>query len=183
MKLYDRWALAFHLIFLLRRICLVATIFLLEFGGGLQVVTFMLLSLLSIVYIGWVRPYKNENTNRLEIFNEETIFIAGFLVLLMNSAQGFWDRREIESIGWVFVALITVNMFVNVNAIVGQIIDDWRNSPVMRRRRAKFAIFRRKLKNWDQDKCSCKCPTCSGNFRRANVPKAPSSFKIELQLC
>jgi hypothetical protein len=93
MKIYDRLALAFHLVFLLRRIFLVATIFFLDMSGGLQVITFMLLSLLSITYVGWVRPYKNENTNRLEIFNEETIFIAGFLVLLMNACQGIFDKH------------------------------------------------------------------------------------------
>jgi hypothetical protein len=138
---------------------------------------------MSVIYISWTRPYKNENTNRLEIFNEETIFIAGFLILLMNASQGMFDKHGIEKIGWVFVALVTVNMFVNVFAIIGQIIDDWRNSPIMRKRRARFAIFKRKLRDWDQDKCSCKCPVCSGNFRRANIPKAALTFKIDLLLC
>lgn len=183
LKSYERAALSFHFVFLLRRIALVAAFYLLGDYPCLQIFVFLYTSMASLIFVGWVRPYKNENTNRLEMFNEETIFFCSFICLLMEATRGILGPDFRFKLGWVFIGAISVNMFVNLVAIICQIVDDWKYSPVVLKRRARFARFKKMVTEWDEEKCECKCPSCSGNFKSVKINRSPVNFEIKLVTC
>lgn len=74
-------------------------------------------------------------------------------------------------------------MFVNLVAIICQIVDDWKYSPVVLKRRARFARFKKMVTEWDEEKCECKCPSCSGNFKSVKINRSPINFEIKLVTC
>jgi hypothetical protein len=88
LKTYSQSALCFHFVFLLRRIVFVAAIFALEDYGIFQVMVILSSSLACLIYVGWVRPYKNEMTNALEMFNECCIFLSAHLCLIIQATRG-----------------------------------------------------------------------------------------------
>lgn len=55
--------------------------------------------------------------------------------------------------GWFFIFMVLLNIVSNLVFISAQIIYDWKNSPVVLKRRARFARFYKMVREWDEEKC------------------------------
>jgi hypothetical protein len=93
----------------------------------MQLMTFMYTSIASLIYVGWVRPFKNEGTNLLEMFNESCIFLLSTMILTMESTRGIMDTFNNPLLsgpmfrmyfGWAFIVVIIALVTVNAVFIV-----------------------------------------------------------------
>lgn len=181
LKVYSHAALNFYFVFLIRRIILVTAIFALSEYAMMQFMVILYSSMAYLIYVGWVRPFKNDWNNRLEIFNEECVFICAFTCLLINSTRGLMSPRHRENMGWFFICTVFFNIVTNLVFITAQIVNDWKNNPVVLKRRARFARFYKMVKEWDEEKCVCKCSSCSGNGHCSiKIDRTPSKFELKL---
>lgn len=94
------------------------------------------------------------------------------------------DPRHQGKIGWCFIIVFIFCMVVNQIAIISQIIHDWKNSPVVLKRRARFARYYKKVSEHDEEQCSCACASCSGSAKKPiAIDRTPSTFELELIPC
>jgi hypothetical protein len=66
-----------------------------------------------MMYVGWARPYKNEITNYLELFNETCIFFSTHVCLVIQATRGMYEEKYRNSIGWLFIIVFVVNVIIN----------------------------------------------------------------------
>jgi len=92
--------------------------------------------------------------------------------------------RHRDNMGWFFIFMVLLNIVSNLVFISAQIIYDWKNSPVVLKRRARFARFYKMVREWDEEKCECQCISCSGNSHsNIHIDRTPSKFGIKLLVC
>lgn len=102
-----------------------------------------------LIYVGWVRPFKSEGTNLLEMFNEFIVFNCALINLTIEASREVLNTMEepyFEGpvmrtiLGWTFLLLISVLVLVNAVVMTSQMVYDWKHSPLVKKRRA--AVFR-----------------------------------------
>lgn len=69
---------------MVRRLILLYIAMFMEEHSWLQVSVFTLLSLASLVYLGYTRPFKTRQQNRLNIFNEWCSLVIAYHVMVLN---------------------------------------------------------------------------------------------------
>lgn len=141
-------------------------------------------SMACMMYVGWARPYKNEITNYLELFNETCIFFSTHVCLVIQATRGMYEEKYRNSIGWLFIIVFVVNVIINQALVISQLVYDWKNSPKVLKRRARFAKFYRMVSEWDVEQCSCACSSCSGTARMPMaIDRRPNKFELDLIPC
>jgi hypothetical protein len=96
----------------------VAAIFAMEDYGILQIMTVLYTSLACMIYVGWVKPYKNAVTNYLELFNESCIFFCAHLCLIIEATRGMFEQKYRDNIGWGFIIVFVINIVINQALII-----------------------------------------------------------------
>lgn len=156
----------------------------------MQLYAFMITSMVHLIYIGWVRPFKSEGTNLLEMFNEFVVFNCTLINLTIEASREVLNTMEdpyVEGpvmrtiLGWVFLFLISVLVLVNAVVMTSQMVYDWKHSPLVKKRRAALARYLQKVMAFDEQKCECACSCCSGNTPK-EIEVQPSTFKFEIEL-
>lgn len=192
LKVYSQSALAYHFIFIMRRWILAAVIFACTEYGSMQLYAFLLTSMAQLIYVGWVRPFKSEGTNLLEMFNEFVVFNCALLLLTIEASRSVLNTMEnpyyegpvIRTIiGWFFLVLISLLVLVNAIAMAIQMVYDWKHSPLVKKRRAALSRYVYRVNNFEDNKCQCACASCSGNACKPNQMKAAMKFAIVLTEC
>ena len=68
-----------------------------------------------IFYIMAYRPYKEPYRNRMEAYNEATVLISAYPLLIFTEWVASKDRKF--DVAWFLIAIILVNIFVNIGAL------------------------------------------------------------------
>jgi uracil DNA glycosylase len=77
-----------------------------------------------IIYLVYVRPFKQPSQNYIEIFNEINIMVAALHLFLFTD---FVDSPETQYlIGWSLIAVMLLNILVNVFIMVAETLKDLR---------------------------------------------------------
>ena len=82
----------------------------------LQVMTFSLLSLLYIAYLGYTHPHKSRKENRLGLFNEQITCIVSYEVIVLTGLCN--EATQYQSVGDLIVWTLYVCWGVN-GVIIG----------------------------------------------------------------
>ena len=105
--------------FTIRRFLLVTTIVLFSKHPAFQVMLFIFLSELNIIYIIQFRPYNDSTTNYVEIFNEWCILLSSYPLFVFTDYVSDKQIREIA--GYLMIGIILLNFLVNllIQGIIG----------------------------------------------------------------
>jgi len=108
------FSLNFQTWFLLRRLLFALTTIYLASCPFLQVTLLMLQSFLSLCYLIVYQPFDKWILNKVELFNEGTLYMVCYPVLmfLLGSEGDNYD------LGWLLIGLIVVNIGINVFIMV-----------------------------------------------------------------
>ena len=117
LKLHKRSASLHTVLFLVRRIIIVAIIFGLTDTKYtlLQMVVFMLCSLSVMIFECAVKPFKNSYQNFIQGFNEFNVLCVGYLVMEILYCYSFDMKIEV---GRLIVTVILFGVIVNLILIV-----------------------------------------------------------------
>jgi hypothetical protein len=85
LKKHSWLALSFPLIFILRRLAMVALIFYLIDYPFFQLVCVTTLNFWMLTYLIWVKPFKTFARNMTEILNEACIYVLSVLMLAFQA--------------------------------------------------------------------------------------------------
>lgn len=77
-------------------------------------------SVLLLIYVTLAKPFADPVLNRLEVFNEFSILIASYhLILFTDYVSGFDDTLEFQYFsGWSMIAISTFNITINMVVMV-----------------------------------------------------------------
>ena len=106
-------AIQYVVVFLLRRFALISLLVFARGQSTIQVIGYLILSFLMLVYIKKVGPFKDPQYNRVELFNEKCVFISGCLIFLQTDAFG--NSLEFRyRIGWFQIGTTLLVVVVGV---------------------------------------------------------------------
>jgi len=116
----------------------------------MQLYAFIISSMAQLIYVGWVRPFKSEGTNLLEMFNEFVVFNCALINLTIEASREvlntmkdpYFSGPVVRTIlGWVFLGFISMLVLVNAGVMLSQMVYDWKHSPLVKKRRAALARY------------------------------------------
>ena len=140
-RLDSKMALQWNSFFTLRRLILAYTsIWLLEYPG-IQIQITLLITLLQILYLSLVQPFKDKFLNKVEVFNEITIMLVCYHMFLFTS---YVPSPEIQiDVGYSAVAMVLMNVLVDMGIILKQGLGDFYEK-IRRKLRRGRAVKNRK---------------------------------------
>ena len=90
---------------------------------GLQYTLFVTSSAALLTYQCRVLPMDEASSQRLEIFNEATIFLVGALLAPYSASQFTPEQSEVNNkLGWAIAGLTLANVLVNELLMVWQVL-------------------------------------------------------------
>jgi hypothetical protein len=89
----------------------------LEEYPGFQVMIFVLLSSLSIMYLIYFKPYEDPFTNKNEIFNEACVLLSSYQLFIFTDYVTSLEVKKIT--GYLMIATILLNFGTNIIIQVG----------------------------------------------------------------
>jgi|LauGreDrversion4_2_1035121.scaffolds.fasta_scaffold70487_1 hypothetical protein len=110
----GRWPLLYNLLLLLRRLCYALSIIFLRNYQLFQVIIHCYSSLLILIYLIRVRPFKLPLLNRIEIFNEAIILSGSYILfqIVINTKEAG------KTVSWMQISLCLLQIGVNMLVIV-----------------------------------------------------------------
>ncbi len=101
---------------MLRR--LVTAIILTKLGenSAFQVMSLNLLSLFMIMYLIAVKPYQEYRHNIMEIFNEFTVLVCSWLLIMISEFVPDVSTRYM--VGWAMICITCSNLMINIGLVV-----------------------------------------------------------------
>ena len=110
-----------NVIFIFRRVVLLYIMLWMGDRSWLQVIIFMLLSLMNIIYIGYSMPFVKKRSNIVELVDEATILaIATFQMALESGSID--DINTKTGIGYTIIFLILVNVCFSMYFVIKEMI-------------------------------------------------------------
>ena len=79
---------------IIRRLILLYVAMFMQWNSLFQVLIFMMLSLLSSLYLVHARPYKKKINNFLQVFNEIMTLVVSYLLMNVNGAVEDIERQK-----------------------------------------------------------------------------------------
>ena len=111
-----KWKVFYFFAFQLRRAFFLLLCFTFVDLPGIQLVCLNFLNLSSLIYLGQNQPWDNRFKNRMEMFNEWTVFQCS---MLMMTFSPYVAEIEMQSfMGWAMIGTIVINSLINVMVIV-----------------------------------------------------------------
>ena len=108
----SKMALLYHVFYTLRRLFFSLLVFVFRDQPSIQVQLFVFHCILVIIYIVLCKPFENPVMNRLEIFNELCIIVAGYHLFTFTS---FVDSASSQyMMGWSMIGVTIFNIAVNM---------------------------------------------------------------------
>ena len=109
-------SLFYMMVFFLRRYIVIFVLTILPLSTFTQILTQMTSTMIVIGYIARVHPYERSIFNKMELFNEITVLIASYPLLVFT--PWVWDQKPRLDVGWFLVACILINCIVNVSVMI-----------------------------------------------------------------
>lgn len=99
----------------LRKILMVSMTFVVTFSVGNQIISYFYLNLISLVFVGYVEPYRDRFKNNVQLFNEACITMLGLSMVLDTDFCSNLETRYYS--GYMYLALLMINIGVNIYLI------------------------------------------------------------------
>jgi len=109
----------------------------------LQIGTFMLMTIMQIVYIVSVQPLRTRSLNRIELFNEGVTLFISYLMLLFVDDNN--DTYVEYVMGWTMVFSSLLCIVINLSIMVTTIVMGMIVKIKTRRKRKRVADLKSKL--------------------------------------
>ena len=106
-----------NIYFLYRRLSTILLVVLLQAYPSLQVTFMTLFTIVNFVYTVISRPYESNNFG--EILNETSIMLCAYL---MNTFFMTNDPAMLETMGWVFIGIVSQNIGVSIMMMTKSIV-------------------------------------------------------------
>jgi len=107
--------------FVFRRIVLLYAMFMMNDRPWLQVMIFMVLSLINLIYVGYSMPFYEKRNNVVEIIDESTISLIAILQMCLE--MGTIEEIETKTIvGYSIIVLILANCAVSMYFVIKEMI-------------------------------------------------------------
>ena len=103
--------LLYYILFSLRRLIFCALAFYCTHLSVFQVQVLMYINILTLLYVGGVKPFETRFKNRIEMFNELCICILTIQMCLFTDFVG--SKAAQFDAGWQMVGMMAFNMFCN----------------------------------------------------------------------
>ena len=120
----NRPSLLYSLIFIVRRMVMVATLIFLPLDGNFQVFIYLGSAFWMLIYAISVKPYEDRVLNRQEVTNELFILLTGYFMLMFSG----WipDEEKIAglelntktAIGLAMLCSVLLNVMVNIGIVL-----------------------------------------------------------------
>lgn len=108
----KREALVYPLVFFLRRYSAIIVLTVPTESMLAQIHLHMFLTGFVVYYLISFAPYYEPKQNRLETFNELTVLLASYPLLMFTGVVGDQDRED--EIGWALICCILLNILANM---------------------------------------------------------------------
>ena len=103
-------------LFILRRILLFITIFFLRRYVGFQLITMMYTNLIIHIFIGLIRPFRDNKKNRLEVLNE--FLIVQSTIMYFCFTDWLTDTSDQQYMGYGLLFYVFLLIFVNILVVI-----------------------------------------------------------------
>lgn len=91
MRKYYHFSMVYYPLFMLRRLALIfIALFVVDYSG-LQIIAFVIISQLWMVYISAAKPFWDWNANAFEIFSELCLYLAGMHAMVFLLTNEFFE--------------------------------------------------------------------------------------------
>ncbi len=109
---HSTGAAFFWIYFMLQRVTQNSIVIFLQAHSIFQIQLFIFLSVFSVIYIGWNRPYETHQQNNLELFNCVCTLLASYNLAIFSN---FTDSGKIRyQFAWYFIGIVIVVCLVNI---------------------------------------------------------------------
>ena len=136
----NRIQMAYNMVFAIRRYLFVLICIFMAHLTGIQLMIFMFINELSLIYIASSRPLKGRRMNNNEIFGE---LMTCTIVILQVLFTDFCDDPELKfASGWFYCFMIVFTCFYFYCFVVKSIFDFF-----LLRAKLYFKILKRKIDN------------------------------------
>eukprot|EP00347_Sterkiella_histriomuscorum_P003158 403365370 len=104
------------MLFIFRRLTIVIAAVILQDDPYGQILLFLLLAKLNLIYIFYFKPYEDSRTNVIEVMNEISVLGCSYQLLIFTDyeAEGFIK----EYFGYGIIAVILINFVTNISIMV-----------------------------------------------------------------
>ena len=116
LKLNNKMNLTYRFWFVLRRIVFIGTCFITKDNFTLQYLCLSLFNLAMTLYQGTYFPFKDRNTNKVELFNEFLMSISSYHIIFFSDMVDSLIVRY--QYGWSLIAVLSVNLVFNMYIIL-----------------------------------------------------------------
>ena len=115
-RINDRLAIHYQLIYILRRMAFVLIAYYGDVHIVFQLMATMVNQVLMISYVAAARPFKDRALNFLELFNELTIMMVIYMLFLITD---FCTETFVKNMtGYAIIYITIFNMAVNLSIMV-----------------------------------------------------------------
>ena len=91
MRKYYHFSMVYYPLFMFRRLALIfIALFVVDYSG-LQIIAFVIISQLWMVYISAAQPFWDWNANAFEIFSELSLYLAGMHAMIFLLTNEFFE--------------------------------------------------------------------------------------------
>jgi hypothetical protein len=98
--------------FTIRRLLLILTAVMLSEHPAFQVMSFIFLSEITVIYIIQFKPYETRGTNLNEIFNECCVLVTSYTLIIFTEYVNDFSVRDF--VGYCIIGCILLNFGVNL---------------------------------------------------------------------
>jgi hypothetical protein len=81
----------------------------------------MIWSSVIVIFYGKIRPLNEGFLNNMELFNEFTVMISSYMMILFT--EFVEDPMMRAEIGWIFVGIIGINIIVNWSILIYKVVN------------------------------------------------------------
>ena len=120
LKLKHLRQVLFHMLFLLRRLATMSVLVLLSDFPYFQIVILLVLSQIQMMYLLDCSPLATKKQNKIVFFNEISTYLV--IHISFHFLNPIMDNVLKQSLGWLIIGLISLNILVNLIFVVSNFI-------------------------------------------------------------
>lgn len=83
----------------------------------LQIILMVVMSFINLAYVLAVKPFEELEFTKVEVINETTVYIATVFLMIYLDDNHFKGKSK-DNLGWANIAIITLNISLNLTFIV-----------------------------------------------------------------
>ena len=111
----NQLAIAFDLLFCLRRVAFVYSIFAFQDYSAFQIISLLMINLLMTIYSGKAQPFRTRSKNRMHLFNEYQLSVICYFMVVFTDFVNVTGQYEK---GFIVIGLVSMFLFINMSVVL-----------------------------------------------------------------